>query len=74
MFIKVLVTPKARKERVEERPNGVLEISVREPSAENRANIRVRQLVAARFGVPVVRVRIMTGHHHRSKMISVTSI
>ena len=71
MFIKVFVTPSARKERVEEKGE-TLFMAVREPAAGNRANTRVRELIALRAGKPLSSVRILTGHRSRAKMISVT--
>lgn len=71
MFIKVLVTPGARKETVEEKGE-TLSIAVREPAQGNLANTRVRELIALRFQKPIGSVRILTGHHSRVKMISVT--
>ncbi|MBU6214692.1 DUF167 domain-containing protein [Patescibacteria group bacterium] len=71
MFIKVLVTPGAKKEKLEE--NGdAFAISVREPAAQNRANDRVREIIAERFGVPAGKVRILTGHRSRAKMVSIS--
>ena len=70
MYIKVFVTPGAKKERVEEKGD-TLQISVREPASGNRANDRVRELVALREGVPLGKVRILTGHRSRAKMISI---
>lgn len=72
MFIKVFVTPGAKKEKVEEKGE-TLAIAVREPATGNRANTRVRELVAERFGAPVGKVRILTGHRSRAKMISIAS-
>ena len=72
MYIKVFVTPDAKKEKVEEKGETLL-ISVKEPAAQNRANDRVRELVALRLGKPLGKVRILTGHRSRGKMISVTS-
>jgi len=72
MFLKVFVTPDAKKERVEERGDALL-IAVREPAEGNRANNRVRAIVAELEGVPVGKVRILTGHHSRGKMVSITS-
>ncbi len=72
MFIKVFVTPSARKESVEEKGDA-LAIAVREPATGNMANDRVRELVALRFGQSIGKVRIMTGHHSRAKMISISS-
>ena len=72
MYIKVFVTPGAKKERVEEKGD-TLQISVREPASGNRANDRVRELVALREGVPLGKVRILTGHRSRGKMLSISS-
>lgn len=70
MYVKVLVTPGARKERVEEKGDSLL-ISVKEPASGNHANMRVREIVAARLGKKLAHVRILTGHRSRSKMISI---
>jgi len=72
MYIKVFVTPGAKKEKVEEKGETLL-ISVKEPAMGNHANNRVRELIAQRLGAVVGKVRILTGHRSRSKMISVTS-
>jgi uncharacterized protein len=72
MYVKVYVTPGARKETVEE-DGEALVITVREPATGNRANDRVRELVALRLGYPVSKVRILTGHHSRVKMMSISS-
>lgn len=71
MYIKVFVTPGARKETVEEKGETLL-ISVREPAERNLANTRVRELVALRFKKPVSSVRILTGHRSRVKIVSVS--
>lgn len=71
MYIKVFVTPGAKKEKVEEKGETLL-ISVREPASANRANTRVCELIAERQGVPVGKVRILTGHRSRAKMISIS--
>ena len=71
MYIKVFVTPDAKRERVEEKGE-TLAISVREPATGNRANTRVREIIAWRQGVPFGKVRILTGHRSRAKMVSVT--
>lgn len=71
MYIRVFVTPGAKREKVDE--NGdTLRISVREPATGNRANDRVRELIALRFEQPIGKVRILTGHRSRVKMISIT--
>ena len=72
MYIKVFVTPGAKREKVEEKGE-TLAVSVREPATGNRANDRVRAVIAERLNVPFGKVRILTGHRGRAKMISVTS-
>jgi uncharacterized protein YggU (UPF0235/DUF167 family) len=71
-FIKVFVTPEAKKDKVEEKGDALL-ISTREPASGNRANVRVRELVAEHLGKPLSSVRILTGHRSRGKMISISS-
>ena len=80
MYIKVFVTPDAKREKVEENLSTKSDTgepmpfsSVREPATGNRANDRVRELIALRFGQPLGKVRILTGHRSRAKMISVTT-
>ena len=70
MYLKVLVSPKARRESVTEKGD-VLLISVREPAERNLANTCVREIIAARFKVPLGKVQIFSGHHSRSKMLSI---
>ncbi|MHB8710553.1 MAG: DUF167 domain-containing protein [Minisyncoccota bacterium] len=72
MYLKVFVTPDAKREKVEKKGD-VLAVSVREPASGNRANDRVREIVAARQGVAFGKVRILTGHRSRAKMISISS-
>lgn len=69
-YIKVFVTPGAKRETVEEKAEA-LAIAVKEPATGNRANNRVREIIADRLGKPVGKVRILTGHHSRAKMISI---
>lgn len=72
MYIKVFVTPGAKREKVEEKGEELL-ISVREEAQGNRANDRVREIVAERTGALLGKVRILTGHRSRAKMISISS-
>ena len=71
MLVKVIVTPNAKKESVEEFSDGSFEISVKEKAAMNAANIRVRELVALYFGLEKTRVRIKSGHRSSKKLIEI---
>lgn len=72
MYIKVFVTPGARRERVEDVEED-LHISVKEPAQGNHANVRVREIVAERFDVPFNKVQILSGHRSRGKLLVVNS-
>ena len=71
MYIRVIVQPDSKREElVKEKPDA-WRISVREPAQHNLANDRIRMLIARECAVPLSAVRILTGHHSRTKMISV---
>ncbi len=69
MYVKVFVVADAKRESVTMRGNA-FEITVREPAQQNRANTRVREIIAAHFVVPLAQVRIISGYHTGAKMLS----
>ena len=71
MYIKAKVIAGAKKESFSLANKDACRISVREPAERNLANARVRELVAEHFGVPLGKVRIVSGHHNPSKILSV---
>lgn len=71
MYIKVKVTPDAKKEKFEQKQIDLFEISVREKARQNMANERVRELMARHFGIIKSNVRIINGHRSPSKIISI---
>ncbi|MBP6866187.1 MAG: DUF167 domain-containing protein [Candidatus Pacebacteria bacterium] len=70
MYIKVSVIAGTRKETFEEKSKDHFKISVKEKAERNMANTRVIELVALHFKVPTNKVRIINGHHHPSKLLS----
>jgi len=71
MYVRVVVTPNAKKERIEERGKDELVIAVKEPALQNLANRRVVQLVAERFNVSARAVCIVSGHRSPRKVLSI---
>ena len=71
MYIQVRVNPGAKREEVKKIGLTRLEVSVREPAEMNRANNKVIELVAEHFGVPVNKVRLISGHTSQSKVFSI---
>ncbi|MBI3632866.1 MAG: DUF167 domain-containing protein [Candidatus Vogelbacteria bacterium] len=73
MYIKVKVTTGVKGESVERLKDDLLKISVREKPERNLANDRVKELLAAFFGITVGKVRLISGHHSRSKIFSISN-
>ena len=71
MYVKVRALAGAKKEVFTVESENKLKISVREKARGNMANKRICQLVAGHFGVDTSKVRIISGHHHPIKLISV---
>lgn len=76
MYIRVKVTPNAKKESFapERGKKDCFLASVREKAERNMANTRVRELVAAYFGVAMGKTRIVSGHTSPSKILSIDVI
>ncbi len=71
MYIKVKVTPGARKEVCEDKGGNRFVVSVKEKAEGNKATARVLFLIARQVGVSVSKLRILTGHRARNKTLEV---
>jgi len=71
MYIKVKTTPGAKKESIAKKSENHFVIHVKEKAERNRANKKVVELIANHFRVPISRVRIVNGHRHPSKLLSI---
>ncbi|MEK7106580.1 MAG: DUF167 domain-containing protein [Patescibacteria group bacterium] len=72
MYIKVRVKTGQKKESVEQVTPTSLKISVKEKPERNSANARVIKIIAERLGVPAKKLKIVSGHHAPSKLLSIT--
>jgi len=70
--VRVLTFPGVKKEKFVVVDQDAFEAYVREPAQNNLANLRVRELIAGHYGVPVSQVTIRTGHRSRKKTLVVT--
>ena len=71
MYIKVHAIAGAKKEElIVEKPN-YFKIFVREKAERNAANGRIIELIARQYGVTAKKVRIISGHHSPSKLLSI---
>lgn len=73
MFLRVKVHASAHEEKIEKRGLDHWDIAVREPAERNEANRRVLTLVAEELNMPIGKVRMISGHHSPSKILSVGS-
>lgn len=69
--IRVKVRTDARKESLVEK-SGVFEISTKEPASNNRANVRIVEMLARHLRVSVKRLRIVAGYHSPRKTVIIT--
>lgn len=71
MYIKVKVMTGAKREKIDKISEDHFNISVKEPAERNMANKKVIELVRDYFKVYNNDVRIVSGHHSPSKIISI---
>ena len=71
MYVKVKVVPSSKKESFEKQSEDTFSVHVKEPAERNLANKRVVLLVSEHFGASRGKVRIVSGHRSRSKILSV---
>lgn len=71
MYIKVVVQPSSKKEELVKQTDTSYVCRVKEKAERNMANMRVREILAHMYNVPIGKVRIISGHRNPKKMISV---
>lgn len=69
MYLKCKVITDSRKERVEKVSDDTWSIWVKVPAVNNAANQRVLEIIRESF--PHTPVRIVSGHHSPSKIVSI---
>lgn len=71
MKISVKARPGAKRAYVEEMDGGVFTVAVTEPPVDGRANDAVMKALAAHFGVAQARVRMISGHTSKNKIVEI---
>jgi len=69
MYLKIKVIPDAKAEKVEKMSEDSWRVWVRVPAENNAANTRLLELIRDAF--PHTSVRIISGHHSPSKIVSI---
>lgn len=71
MYIRIKAKAGAKKELFEKKTEDSFIVAVKEPAEGNRANKRILELAGAHFGVLAKQIRIISGHHSTTKILSI---
>jgi hypothetical protein len=70
----VRVQPRASKDEIAGAMGGALKVRLRAPALEDRANDALCEYLAELLKTPKAAVRILSGHHGRSKRVEVRGV
>ncbi len=74
MIFPVRVQPRASKDEIAGVMDGALKVRLRAPAMEDRANEALCEYLAELLKTPKAAVRILSGHHSRSKRVEVRGV
>jgi uncharacterized protein YggU (UPF0235/DUF167 family) len=74
MYIKIKAHTGVSRESIVQKDESTFLISVKEKPQNNNANKRIIQLIADWYQVPVLSIRIISGHTHPSKIFSIAGL
>ena len=74
MILAVRVQPRASKDEIAGVMDGALKVRLRAPALEDRANEALCEFLAELLKTPKAAVRILSGHHSRSKRVEVRGV
>jgi len=71
MYIRIKAKAGSKKESFEKMPKDSFLVAVKEPAEGNRANKRILELVGTHLGISAKQIRIISGHHSTTKILSI---
>ncbi len=71
---RVKVKPNAKQQKIEELADGSLNIHLKSPPLDGKANEELIKLLAKKFAVPKSSIRIKSGATSRQKLIEIDDI
>jgi len=74
VILAVRVQPRASKDEIAGVMGGALKVRLRAPALEDRANEALCEFLAELLKTPKAAVRILSGHHTRSKRVEVRGV
>src|ERR1700738_4174838 len=74
VVLAVRVQPRASKDEIAGVMDGALKVRLRAPALEDRANDALCEYLAELLKTPKAAVRILSGHHSRSKRVEMRGV
>ncbi len=74
VIFRVRVQPRASREAIDGEWQTALKVRLTAPPVDDKANLALRRLLAARLNVPVSAVRILSGERSRTKRVAVDGV
>jgi uncharacterized protein (TIGR00251 family) len=74
MKLSIKVKPGSKREAVEQAGPGSLKVWLKEAPVDGKANAALLRVLAAHFGVPKARVRIVHGASGRDKLVEIAGL
>ncbi|MFM7406451.1 MAG: DUF167 domain-containing protein [Cuspidothrix sp.] len=71
---RVKVKPNAKQQKIEELADGSLNVHLKSPPVDGKANEELIKLLAKKFAVPQSSIRIKSGSTSRQKLIEIDDI
>ena len=71
MLIHIKIKPDSKENKIVQKNDTSFIVFVKEPAEDNRANKKMIEIVADKFGIIKSKVKIVTGHHHPSKILEI---
>jgi uncharacterized protein len=68
---KVKVKPNAKQQKIEEQSDGSLNVHLKSPPVDGKANEELIKLIAEKFNVPKSFIRIKSGVSSRQKLVEI---
>ncbi|AFY30695.1 DUF167 domain-containing protein [Calothrix sp. PCC 7507] len=71
MQITVKVKPNAKQQKIEEQSDGSLNVLLKSPPVDGKANEELIKLLAEKFNVPKSNIRVKSGVSSRRKLVEI---
>ncbi|BAY21729.1 hypothetical protein NIES2100_14860 [Calothrix sp. NIES-2100] len=69
--VKVKVKPNSKQQKIEEQTDGSLNVHLKSPPVDGKANEELIKLLAEKFNVPLSHIQIKLGATSRQKLVEI---